>query len=271
MVRKKLGPKIAETIDFNSLHKFPDTFLSSTFRSARLVDSLWGAKSKLSDKTIFLFHFEGEGKSTEYFIYRAFEYQAVLAKEWWLSGHGKCPTIIPITFYYGKGEWKHGRRLSDIFENPEEWIQLVFKGDMITNLNFKDLEELAGIGKSSPTYISLAKQSEGNMAEIIEHIHKALREGRECCRDRIYAYILDCGGKKEQEAILEKIRNFDADEFKKIGNMMERIRKEAIREGKKEGIQEGRQEERKMLKKRLLELGISPEILKKAYSTASKT
>ncbi len=243
-LRGRLDKGILDLLDLNTLKQQPNTFLPSWHRPRRKADVLWTVQTKQRKRCAFFFHFEGQSTHDKHMMGRLLEYHAAIVNQFLQTkdpqqqhAHAKCPPIITYVLYHGNQDWTSPRRIADVFEDFDLYLQHGLLANLVLDLPNEPASRMVNDGQAGATELILASQAKKTMVERLDAAYPAFMDKGPCCKEALVRYTFQ-ENQEQEKRIIEKIRRFDPT----IAHHYQAMFEQALKKVRQEGIAQGMQQ-----------------------------
>lgn len=184
------------------------------------------------------------------------------------QGHKKLPIVLPICLYHGlESPYPHQIDVYQCFENPDLAKQIIFKPFTLIDLTVLSDDALA----DGPAYLMemLLKHARAkNFLTILkkrrEDIKAFLKElSREPRRFMVKFIISEAQDETEPDAVDQLVQIFTTD-LPEDKDIIMTFAQQLEQKGLQKGLKQGRREEDLVIAKRMLNMGVDYNFIKKA-------
>jgi flagellar biosynthesis/type III secretory pathway protein FliH len=251
-LRAVLRPEIVAQVDWSSLHRESGSVVDAELRE-RQSDLLFSARLRGGQPLLLYLLLEHQSSVDRWMAFRMLQY-VMRHLERWRQQHPdseKLPVVLPVVLYHGpEGGWTAARRMEELFELPEEaleiWRETVprfeYQVDDLTAVREEALRARAGPPLVRLALVLLRSGRSEKLAVLLEGWRPLLAEllaspgGREDLRTAVY-YLLEVGGEAARKP-LQRVLNSIAS-GPQAEDVMKTMKEAFIEEGHAKGLAEG--------------------------------
>lgn len=176
--------------------------------------------------------------------------------------------MIPIVLYTGGKKWKASLSFSEVQEKLEGYQEKDKSYTIVDINNYTEKELLEDDLTISKVLVLEKTRTNENFSDSIEKVIQKTKKEKQYMIEKIIDLILRKQlGEEATESLLEKFRNEEEEGMLLVAERLkkdtERKMKRCKMEGKKEGKEERIEETKRMTAKKMLEEGLSMELIEK--------
>ncbi|MES2997889.1 MAG: Rpn family recombination-promoting nuclease/putative transposase [Pseudomonadota bacterium] len=266
-LKSHLQPEVYKRINIKTLELTDKSFISPQFREIH-SDIIYHCK--IDDKEGYIFFLlEAESTANENLMaFRKLQYTVGVMDQHIQQGYKKLPIVLPICIYHGsQSPYPHSLDVYDLFDDARLARQVAFKPFTLIDLTTLSDEEISQHGLAALMEMLLKHGRAKNFLTIlnqrIEFIRGILNQLGKEYRRFVVKYMINETQDEAPNAVDQLVQTL-VTAFPGEKDTIMTFAQQLEQKGLQKGLKQGRREEDLVIAKRMLNMGVDYNFIKKA-------